>query len=88
MHCFAIIGASDSNELENAILERFPEHNHRIAENAWIVATEEKLPFVVSDMVGFSPKTGAVGVVVKCDDYNGYFERALWEKMSAWQWGA
>ena len=65
------IGGLESGDLEKVIPGRFPEHNYRIGANAWIVATGEALPSVVSDMVGFSVEGGNVTAISRPSQRSG-----------------
>ena len=86
MHCFVIVTGGTNPLTKKVIQSNFREHNYEIVpERAWIVASELSTCADVCEKIGLNGKTKRTGVVVKADEYNGWFARSLWEKANEWQ---
>ena len=86
MHCF-IVGSAGSNPLtEQAIQRHFPDHNYKIVPGKlWAIASELATCIDICQILGLNAESNRTGVVVKMDEYNGFFERGVWEKVNEWQ---
>ena len=78
MNNFLVFMPGGGHKVEAA----FPRH-YRLAENSlWAVASSESTCADVCEQLGIGP--GEPGVVSRMDEYYGHYDRALWEKLSAW----
>lgn len=66
------------------LAERFPNHYEVVSDTVWVVAGERDTCADVCELLGIGPGGGKTGVVVRMDDYYGFFDRALWEKANEW----
>ena len=68
-----------------AKVERTFEKRHKIGLGAWVIATESEMPHEVCQKLGMtSPDSPIPGFVGRLDEYNGWMERDLWEKLRQW----
>ena len=61
----------------------FPNHHEVLAGNVWVVGARQATCAEVCEALGIG-QGGKRGVVTKMDDYYGFYDRAVWEKASAW----
>ena len=87
MNRFLVIirpGESDLNS--QTITEKFPDYYEVVPKCVWAIASKEHNTTVrVMDVLGMTDESDSTGVVVKIDEYNGYFERGLWETLRTWE---
>jgi len=70
-----------------AVPKQFPEQCYEIQHGVWAVAAANKTIGDICVMLGIHPDDeheGRTGVVVDASGYNGYFNKALWEKLELW----
>jgi hypothetical protein len=85
MHNYIVIFSSTADANEAEVLRIFPEHHFEIVGGlVWAVASEKRTPSDVCRLLGIETDTKRAGVVVRADAFNGYFNRALWEKLNEW----
>ena len=84
MNCFIVI-SPDTEKIQEAVQENFPEYNHQIVPGSWAVASETNGPSEVCKLLGMDEEKDAVaGLVCSLDAYYGFFDAALWEKLNLW----
>ena len=84
MTVYTII-ASDGSSLTDQAVSSLFEHSMVIsAGHAWAVATKQPTAADVRDFIR-EADVGRICVIVKATEYNGYTERALWQRMEAWE---
>ncbi len=66
------------------IPKTFPDSYSLLPDSTWVIGAKEKTCTDVCGALGIG-KNGVAGVVIKVDDYYGNYDRALWEKLNAWQ---
>jgi len=80
--------SSKDEEVLAAVPKRFPEQHYEIQHGVWVVAATNKTIGDICVMLGIHPgdeHEGRTGVVVDASDYNGYFNKGLWEKLQLWE---
>ena len=88
MNCFIVAAAGTNPVTERAIQSNFKDRYFKIeAGSVWVVASESAACNDICQKLGMHPKSNRTGVVVKMDEYNGFFVRSLWEKITQWQAG-
>lgn len=83
MNCFVIV-SPDKKFDPSLVTQAFRDHS-QVSDDVWVVAGEQGTCADVCDKLGIGTPTGTRGVVVKLDDYYGFFDRALWEKINEWR---
>ena len=70
------------------VLERHFPNNHVLNDDLWAIAASEFTCAEISEKLGIQTPSGGdrTGVVFRIEDYYGFFDRALWEKLNAWQY--
>lgn len=63
----------------------FPQHFPLAEDSLWAVAADENTCVDVCERLGITSIGGGPGVVSKIEDYYGFYDRALWEKLNAWK---
>ena len=89
MNCYLVVWPPENGD-PTVLTEAFPEHHAVLEGTVYMVAAEQRTCAEVCEVLGFgngAKGNGAdrSGVVIKVDNYYGLFDRALWEKMNAWQ---
>ena len=80
------IAISKDEEVLAAVPKRFPDQHYEIQHGVWAVAATNKTIGDICVMLGIHPSDeGHAGVVVNASDYNGYFNKDLWEKLQLWE---
>ena len=77
MNCYLVVADLKQESVRQAFPEQFP-----VTDSAWVVAGRESTCAEVCEKLGISPEPG---MVCKIGDYYGYHDRALWDKIKAWQ---
>ena len=72
-------GGSDS------VRENFAQHYPPAEDSLWAVAADENTCADVCERLGITPSGSGRGVVSKIEEYYGFYDRALWEKLNAWR---
>ncbi len=87
MHCFLVVIPPGSTVQASAVNDKFRNHHEVIPDRVWAVAGPQSTCVEVGEALGIGRRgtSDATGVVVKIGEYNGFFERALWEKINAWE---
>ena len=84
MNRFIII-SPNVDQIEKTVLEKFPDTHYKIMSGVWAVAGTDKVPSDIATMLGID---GTVnnnkGVVFHMEDYNGFYDSTLWEKLNLW----
>ncbi len=85
MNCYLIVSQITPDEIKSA----FSEHM-QVMPNVWVVAGRQSTCAEVCEVLGIAPPSdhtpsGNTGLVLALGQYYGYFDRALWEKVEAWQ---
>ncbi len=81
MNCFLVVSESlDTHTVQQA----FPSHCYDIEADAWVVAGPQATCADICQVLGVGPG-GKRGVVAKMDEYYGFFDRALWDKIVEWR---
>ena len=63
-----------------------PENLSLLADRLWVVASEEATCADLCTRLGIGPSPGGIrGVVSKMDEFYGYYDRSLWDKLGVWQ---
>ena len=60
----------------------FPDRNYEFTKSLWAVAGKEATCADVCSALGIA--RGSRGIVSTVSEYYGHFDRALWQKLSAW----
>lgn len=87
MNCYLVAIPPDSAVQEDSIRKQFPERHWLVQERVWIVAGSQPTCIDVCKRLGIGPKGGtdAIGIVIKMNEYNGFAQRTLWEKLNVWE---
>ena len=83
MNCYVVVA---DPSLKTKLTQAFPDH-HEVATNVWAVAGKQRTCADVCNALGIKTSAGKgdSGVVCKFNEYYGYFDRALWDKIASWQ---
>ena len=84
MNCFIAILPPDSSYELNNVAESFPMHHEVLSDRVWAVAGHQTTCAEVCKELGIGEK-GVPGVVIKMDEYYGFFDRALWDHINNWR---
>ena len=68
-----------------AVQSVFPRNYAIMQDVLWAVASDLTTCADVSERLGMNPVERNRGVVTRIDEFYGYFDRALWEKLNAWK---
>lgn len=60
------------------------EHLHTLTDQLWAVGSKDATTADVCDRIGIGTNK-VEDVVVKIDDFQGYFDKALWQRPDAWE---
>ena len=71
-------GGSDS------VKASFPQPYPLAEDSLWAVAADENTCVDVCERLGITPSGDVWGVVSKIEEYLGFYDRALWQKLNAW----
>ena len=82
MNCFVVI--SPGGLSASAVTDAFPDSYSVVEDTAWVIAGSQRTCSEVCETLGVGQE-GPEIVVVKMDDYYGFFDRALWEKVNDWR---
>lgn len=87
MHRFLVVVPPGSTVQASTVNDTFPNHHEVTPERVWAVAGPQSTCVDVCEALGIGGResSDATGVVVMIGEYNGFFERALWEKINAWE---
>ena len=86
MQCFLVAIPPGSSIKASSIGETFPEHHQILPGLVWAVAGDQRTCVDVCEALGIgSNGLETLGVVVRMAEYNGFADRALWEKLNAWE---
>ena len=86
MHCYIIVFGDQSANAQQALEREFPQYHHLVVpDRVWVIGSVKPTCGEVCEAIGMVPGGEHNGVVVRVDDYNGYFARSLWEKIALWQ---
>ncbi len=86
MNCFVVVLRSGNADAKQIIESKFENRHYTVLpDSVWVIASEKSAPSDICEMLGIQRNTGITGLVVRTDEYNGFFNRALWEKMSEWE---
>ena len=84
MNCYLIIWPPE-NSSSDPVTETFPLH-HKVLDGVWVVAGEYITCVDVCEALGIvGEESKNSGVVLRVNAYYGQFDRALWERMHAWE---
>jgi len=87
MNCF--IAISEDPQVQAAVPKKFPKHNYPIQPGVYALAAADSTVGDICRMLGIHARgeggERAAGVVVQVADYNGYFDKGLWEKLQLWE---
>ena len=67
-----------------SVSEKFPDNYELLEGQVWVVAAQQSTCADVCEALGIGKEQGMRGVVTTMEDYYGFYDRALWEKASAW----
>ena len=85
MHRYVVISAKvETDELQRLFPETYPLKEG----NAWMIGTSMNTSADVSKSLGFTSQEGdkaRSGIVVKVDEYYGFYDKSLWQKLDAWK---
>lgn len=80
---FAILGQTNTDRLEQAIKDHFPNSHFALANSQWIVVTDGTAK-TVSDRLGLTDGSlGATAVIVLFTSYYGRASTQVWEWLAA-----
>ena len=89
--CYVVISSNIEKIEASKVEAAFPDHL-TLNELAWVIATDLKTCSDVCAEVGLKPppregtlQDFSTGLVVKLEEYNGFFARELWEKIDVWK---
>ena len=82
MLVYFVIGKGSA--LDAKVKSVYPNH-HEVIDGGWVVAVDNKTTSEVSESLGMNSKDKNMGVIVKAEAYYGYYNNALWEKISLWR---
>ena len=87
MNCFVVAITPNSLQAVAAVEKYFPEYRYEVLESMmWVVASPEH--YTCSDvckMIGIDQEGGLMGMVSKLNEFYGFFDVALWEKINLWR---
>ncbi len=84
MNRFIII-SPDADRIKKMVREMFPDTNYEIMLGVWAVADTDKVPSDIARMLCIDGTVADnTGVVFHMEDYNGFYDSALWEKLNLW----
>lgn len=67
---------------ERKIEEKFPRAHYRLMDSLWAVGSSLSTCVDVCEELGIEEESP--GVVANVHEYYGHFDRALWQKLTAW----
>ena len=68
---------------EEKIEAALPVSRYRLAEGLWAVGSTAKTTADLSEQLGIG-KNEITGVVVSMEEFYGYYDNALWQRLEAW----
>lgn len=66
----------------SSVEENFPDHYYALEENLWVIAT--KLNTCADVYTKLAAENSKRSVIVKVDEFYGFYDRALWDKLNVW----
>lgn len=69
-------------EGEGKIEKKFPRAHYQLTDGLWAIGSPLSTCADVCEELGM--ESGSSGVVVSMHEYYGHFDRALWQKLAAW----
>ena len=57
----------------------------KVCDGAWVFPAADETCAEVAERLGMNNTRHTIGIVVSVDDYYGYYNKALWDKISAWK---
>ena len=85
---YLIVGSGAASVDAETIQRVFPDNHHElVAGSVWAVAGQFATCADVCKAIGlgsFAEESELTGVVVRLTDYDGYSDRALWERLRTW----
>ncbi len=83
MKCFFVIFCPEHN-FSQEVRDKFPDYHFRISDHVWaIAAPDDKTAHDIHQILEFGQ--GRWGVVLKADEYYGFFDEGLWQKLRTWE---
>ena len=69
---------------EDRVAKAYPDHHYRVSDRVWVVAGDQATCSDVCTTLGIWPNQSR-GTVFKFQEYYGFYDRALWDKIAIWQ---
>lgn len=87
MHCFLVTFPNDSTVGSHAIDTHFAGHNQRLSLQTWMVAGPQQTAADVCEVLGIGDAADgkSSGFVVKIQEYYGFMDAAVWQRMDTWK---
>ena len=86
MDCYLLVFDEESPDFDASFVEETFARAYGFSSKAWVIAPPE--PTTCSDIVdalGIPKERTAHCIVAKLASYNGWAEKALWEKLQLWE---
>ncbi len=83
MKRFIVISPTDEDVNASLIAEKFPNKHEVLDDRVWMVASRQTTCAEICEELGIGVD-GKQGVVIKMDNFYGFYDRALWEKANEW----
>lgn len=86
MKSYVVVTAGNSGITESVLESVFQERRYPIREQVWAVAGEHETAESVYEALATEVPESDLGsvVIVNVDDYYGLFDKALWNRLWAW----
>jgi len=80
-----IVTSDEAASVVQTIDDHYRDYSFQVTDQVWVIADDNaKTTFDICEKFGFNDKRKQSGAVFDVTNYQGFFNKALWEKLNTW----